>query len=127
MRNPKIEITDTDTSNIIKTNHGTVIETGATNVMIDGDFTGGIQHPYLNVSNGTIEIINDVATGKKILKHVNTGGGESVTNSGSVHALSPAASGQTWTASIWVRTEEVSTNVAMFTMEIGRASCRERV
>ena len=116
-RNLSIVAIDADTSNTTITSEGLAVEVATTNIIPDGDFSGGLKAPYSSVSgSGTIAIEFSPELGKNVLKHSNLVAGESVTlpHNGASAVLSSAANGQTWTGQIKVRAEVPNTTVEMF-------------
>lgn len=115
-------ITPTIDSNTTITTDYVAIEEGTTNVIPDGDFSNGLKQPYLSAYYGTLSIIFDSELGRNVLKYVNTSTtGESFTTS-QAYPLSPAANGQTWTSSIYVKATEDNTAIELFVMGLNSSN-----
>ena len=115
----------TSSTSPILTNDGLALEETTTNVIQDGDFTDGLQIPYATVSgNGVITIETDKETNNKVLKIVNPDATASYTNNyhgSSTYALSAAASGETWTISVEVKTITPDTQINMYLFGVDSA------
>jgi len=92
-----------------------------TNAIPSPDFDAGLTAPYQYVSGtgASIQIVSDPSAPsphKRVLKHINPNASESTTgpHSGASSRLLSAASGQTWTGSVYVRTETPGTQLEMF-------------
>jgi hypothetical protein len=110
----------TDTSNT-KTFNGVAIESATTNIIPYGDFSNGLRQPYLSAANGALSIVYDNTLGRNVLRHTNSSGAESYFSS-SNFALTPSIAGDTWTNTVYVRSETVGASVQMYIFELNSSN-----
>ena len=96
------------------TNDYVAVEEATTNVIPDGDFTGGLKHPYAYANNAVLSIVGNFEHGGYMLKHATTSSGTDSYSSGSNFPLAPAISGDTWTTRIFARATRENTSVQLF-------------